>query len=110
MSTETHGASGYEKQDVNILKLSLIALVCLIILIASASWVWTYFARVSEETIYQFQLKPGSLTLDQLHAREDSVLTGYRILNADSGKYQIPVDSAMKLLAAESGKSVPPKR
>ena len=106
----THSDSGYEKRDVNVLKLGLIALVCVILLASAAGWVWTYFVRVSEETMYKTQLQPGSLTLDQLRAHEDSVLYRYGIVDTAAGTYQIPIDSAMKLLAAEAGKSVPSSR
>ena len=99
-----HGSSGYEKRDVNVRNLVLIAVICVVIVVAAMFWVWTYFVRVTEETVYQMVLRPGSLTLQELRAHEDEALNKYRIIDLGKGIYQIPIDSAMALVAREASR------
>lgn len=100
-----HGSSGYEKRDVNVRNLVLIAVTCVVVVVAAMFWVWTYFVRVTDETVYQMVLRPGSLTLQELRAREDEALNKYRIIDLGKGIYQIPIDSAMAIVAREASRS-----
>jgi hypothetical protein len=100
--TNAQGSGGYEKRDVNVRNLVLITIGCVIAVVASMVWVKSYFTQVTEETVYQMVLQPGSLTLQELRAREDEALNKYRIIDLGKGVYQIPIDSAMAILAREA--------
>jgi hypothetical protein len=98
------GDSGYEKQDVNLLKisifsLSLIGLVVIIIVLLSS-----YYVFFREETVYQEILKPESTTLRELRAKEDELLNSYSVIDSSEGVYRIPIKRAMELVAEESFK------
>jgi len=100
----THSSGGYEKRDVSVRNLVLITIVCVIVVVVSMIWVKSFFTQVTEETVYQMVLKPGSLTLQELRAREDEALNKYRIIDLGKGVYQIPIDSAMAILAREASR------
>ena len=55
-----------------------------------------------ENLIYEQQLSTRSKTLRDLRATEEETLNSYKVLNADSGRYQIPIEQAMKLMADEA--------
>lgn len=101
----THGSGGYEKRDVNVRNLVLVTIICIIIVVVAAIWVRSFFTRVTEETVYQMVLKPGSLTLQELRTHEDEALNKYRIIDITKGIYQIPIDSAMVILSREAAAS-----
>lgn len=102
---KAHGSDGYEKRDVSIRNLVLITVICVIVVVVSMIWVKSFFTQVTEETVYQMVLKPGSLTLQELRAREDEALNKYRIIDLGKGVYQIPIDSAMAILAREASRA-----
>ncbi|PWB73658.1 hypothetical protein C3F09_04960 [candidate division GN15 bacterium] len=97
----SYSPSGYEKRDVNIRLIVLVTVVCVAVIVASLFWIKSFFTRVTEETVYQMVLKPGSLTLKELRAHEDQALSTYQIIDRSKGIYQIPIDSAMAILARE---------
>lgn len=105
MTQQTPPSAGYEKRDVNVRNLILIAVLCVVIIVVAVAWVRVYFIKISEEEIYQSVLKPGSITLQELRAKEDNVLNTYRIIDPSKGIYQIPIDRAMELLADEAGRA-----
>lgn len=97
-----HESGGYDKQDVSIRRLVLISVMCMVVIVVASIWVRSYFIQVTEETIYEMVLKPGSLSLQELRTREDDVLNNYRIIDSTKGIYQIPIDSAMAIVAREA--------
>ena len=99
---QSAGGGGYEKRDVNIGKILAYAAGGIIILVILIIFLIDFFISVREENIYEAVLKPESAPLRELRARETEELTTYRIVDADKGIYQIPIDRAMELLADES--------
>lgn len=94
--------TGYEKRDVNIRKIFAYAGAGLVIMVLLVVFLIDYFVKVREENVYEVVLKPESAALRELHAREIEELNAYRVVDADKGIYQIPIDRAMALLADEA--------
>ena len=92
----------YEKKDVKILPVIGIASFLIVVLIVLLVFLNDYFLGVKEEIVYQTQLKPESSQLKNLRVAELKTLTSYKILDADKGIYQIPIEQAIKQLADES--------
>ena len=51
--------------------------------------------------VYERQLNPESVSLKEILAEENEILTSYKILDPDKGIYRIPVEQAMKILTEE---------
>ncbi len=98
---ETPGGAqtGYEKKDLNVRMVLLVAVIIIIVLVIFVTWIDSLYQITREETIQTNVLAPQSDTLLNLRAHEDEVLNNYKLLDPATGKYQIPVDRAMELLA-----------
>ena len=96
--------AGYEKSDVNAPKVIIFSFVGVVILAAILLFLYNYYLAEKEELVYEQQLKPESVSLRELRSTEEETLTSYKVLNAEKGIYQIPVDRAMQLLAEENFK------
>ncbi len=76
--------------------LVLLVLLTMIILSCGGESTVIYMAptvQISKNLKHQFDLK-------QLRAREKEALTSYKLLDSGKGIYQIPIDSAMKILTS----------
>jgi len=93
---------GYEKRDVNLAKVLIYGLLGIAVLVVIVFFVLDYFTAASEEAIYEAQLKPESVALRELRAREDEELNSYAVLDAQKGIYRIPIERAMELIAEEA--------
>lgn len=93
---------GYEKRDVNLAKVLIYGLLGIAVLVVIVFFVLDYFTAASEEAIYEAQLKPESVALRELRAREDEELNSYAVLDAQKGIYRIPIGRAMELIAEEA--------
>ena len=106
-STTDHYKPGYDKSDINVKKLLLWAIVCVVTVVVSIVFVVQYFSIVKEDIVYTKVLKPESISLRDLRAREDEILNSYRVLDPVKGVYQIPIERAMELVADEAYRSKP---
>ncbi len=97
-----HGASGYEKSDVNITKILIVAVAIVVFISIFLIWLRSYFVLTSEVETYQTVLSPESTSLRELRAHEDEVLNSYKLLDPAKGVYQIPINRAMELMADEA--------
>jgi len=93
------GSSGYEERDVNIGRIALIGIVCVILLALSLFFVDQYFIITKEKDIQEIILKPQSVTLREVRTREDEILNSYKLIDSAKGVYQIPISRAMEILA-----------
>jgi len=98
--TDQH--SGYETKDVNILKVVLSGIVGTLILVIMLLYLMDYFTAAKEEMVYEAVLRPESVPLRELHARETEELHSYAVLDQQKGVYRIPIERAMKLMADEA--------
>ena len=105
-ATET---TGYEKKDVNVKMVLLVAAVIIILIVVFIIRINSLYMLTQQEIIQTSQLKPQSAALRDLRAHEDEVLNSYKLLDASTGKYQIPIDRAMELVAAEAYRAQPNK-
>lgn len=95
-------AAGYDKRDVNVVWITTIALLVIALIVTFAIVLNEYFLITKERLIYENVLKPERADIRELRAREIEALTTYKVLNADSNRYQIPISRAMELMANEA--------
>jgi hypothetical protein len=97
-----HGSGGYEKKDVNVKAVLLVAAVIVVVIVISVLGVNQFVIYEKEKSAYEIRLKPDNPQLLELQAHEDSVLTSYKLLDTVKGYYQIPIDQAMDRVAKEA--------
>ncbi|UCG60357.1 MAG: hypothetical protein JSV52_08455 [Candidatus Zixiibacteriota bacterium] len=93
---------GYERSDVNVRMVVLIAVGVIVVVIVALIVLNEYFLSVKEQYVYDLVLKPESVTLRDLRAAEDEVLNSYKLLDSAGGVYRIPIERAMELVAEEA--------
>lgn len=94
--------AGYEKKDLNVTKTLIATVIIVVFLVASIAFVDEIFVHEKEQVITDVVLKPVSITLRDLRAKEDIVLNSYKLLDPQKGIYQIPIERAMKVCADEA--------
>lgn len=95
-------SAGYEKKDINVKKILIATVIIVIFLVVSVLYVDEIFVHEKEQLITDVVLKPVSITLRELRAKEDVVLSTYKLLDSQKGIYQIPLERAMKVYAEEA--------
>ncbi len=98
-------SAGYEKSDVNIAKLSIVGLAIIAFIVVSLLVMNEYFLIEKEAVIYSEVLQPKSVSLEELRAREDKVLTSYLLTDSAKQAYSIPIDNAMELYLKENSET-----
>jgi len=63
---------------------------------------YEYFMASSRNMVEEMVLKPQSVALRELRAREVEELNSYKILDPEKGIYRIPIDRAIELMADEA--------
>ena len=96
------GNDGYEKKDVNVTKVIGYTVFIVVIFVAILIFLSEYFLYTTEKMVYETVLKPESISYRDLRAREDEILTNYKVLDKEKGIYQIPIEQAMKITADEA--------
>lgn len=99
---DQHAKPGYERRDVNMKVLVLTSIVSVIAVAVSLICVDNYFVIEKEKAILDRQLSPVSSTLRDLRAKEDQVLGSYKLIDSTAGRYQLPIERAMELMADEA--------
>jgi len=103
LSHDSGHATGYEKTDIDPKKILLFAVVLIFILIISLVLLDDYFIYKKEQMYREMALEPEDLQLLGLRAKENRVLSSYGLADSAAGEYHIPIDSAMKQVAATAG-------
>jgi len=106
MTEHTHSAEGvagggYDRHDPNVGFLALFGFALIVVLVLVILGIQYYHDRVKEQQIFIKVLQPESQALKDLRAREDQELHTYQYINREKGQVRLPIDRAMKLLAAE---------
>ena len=91
----------YERRDINAVKVIGYSVAGVLILVVILVLLNDYFLINKDEIVYQTNLKPVSSELRDLRSWENDVLSNYKVLDAEKGVYQIPVERAMQLMAEE---------
>jgi hypothetical protein len=94
--------SGYEKRDANVRSLVGVLVISVVVIVIAVVLLYDYFIAIREEVVLENVLQPESPDLKALQAAEHEVLGNYRLLDSAKGTYQVPLDSAMVLLAREA--------
>jgi len=94
--------AGYEKKDASVAWITTVSLLIVVVIAIFAIALNEYFLISKESLIYDQQLSTRNKALRDLRATETETLNTYAVLNADSGRYQIPIEQAMKLMADEA--------
>ena len=92
---------GYEKRDISVARVTIYGIVGVIIIVIVIIFGVDYFNAVTDRAVEEAVLKPQSVPMRELRAREIEELNTYAVLDSASGIYRIPIDRAMKLLADE---------
>lgn len=79
----------------------MFTLISIVVLAVLLIMVDEWFIRTKEDLYYEMVLHPKNPQLLELRAREDSLLNSYGIADS-TGAYRIPIDSAIKVTAAEA--------
>ncbi|MCP4686119.1 MAG: hypothetical protein GY867_11840 [bacterium] len=101
-SSHSTNPSGYEKRDANVRSLVGVILVSVVVIVIAVVLLYDYFIAVREEVVLENVLQPESPDLKALQAAEVEVLTSYRLIDSTRETYQVPIDSAMVLMAREA--------
>ncbi|MFH1699380.1 MAG: hypothetical protein ABIE07_02235 [Candidatus Zixiibacteriota bacterium] len=91
--------SGYEKRDVNILKVLGYGAGLIAVLVIILIFLFDYYFATREELVYEMELKPISAELRELRAQEAELLSSYGLIDEKNEVYRIPIEAAMKLMA-----------
>ncbi len=92
----------YEKQDINISKIIGYAVAIIVILASILVFLNEYFVFARDNLVYEKVLKPESIELREIRAAEEKELNTYKLLDADNGIYQIPIERAIQVIADET--------
>ena len=103
MSHDTGHADGYEKTDIDPKKIFIFAALLIAFLIISIILLDDYFIYKKEQMYREMVLEPENPQLLELRAKENRVLGSYGLADSAAGEYHIPIDSAMKQVAATAG-------
>jgi hypothetical protein len=98
----TPNNSGYEKSDVKPTSLFLAAAIVIVVLIVIIVAINEFFLSSKEQMVYDAVLSKESAELRDIVAKDAEILNNYKVLDADKGIYQIPIDRAMQVMADES--------
>jgi hypothetical protein len=90
---------GYETHDLSVRLIVVVALIAILFLVGAAYLINEIFMISKEKLIEDVVLKPVSVPLRELRSHEDEVLNSYKVIDADDGIYQIPIQKAMEILA-----------
>lgn len=92
---------GYEKSDTNVRTIIIVAVVSIAFVIISVVFLNELFLAEKERLIHEIVLVPESEELLELRAYEAVEAEAFRAIDS-TGRYQIPIDLAMELIAAEA--------
>ncbi len=106
-SDATHGDAphsdvDYERSDMNLKQVIIVGVFSVVVMGASLFALDDYFSLGREKVMKEASLGVVWPELRAIHTAEFEALTKYKLLNADSGRYQIPIERAMRLLADEA--------
>lgn len=105
LGTELKGNKpGFDTGEVSVKKILFVGLLSAFVLAVILIGLYQLFIAQAEKQIYESVLRPESVPLRDLRAREDEILNSYKLLDPTKKVYQIPISRAMQLLAEESAR------
>ena len=103
MSHDLGHAGGYEKTDIDPKAIVISAVILIVFLVISLVLIEEYFIYKKEQMYQEMVLEPENPQLIELRAKENRILSTYGLADSAAGEYHIPIDSAMKQVAATAG-------
>jgi len=101
MSSHVEHPSGYEKSDISLSQVLLVATVGIAVLVICIIGVNEWFIMERESETQRVVLGPENPALIALRAQENEALLSYKMIDTATGSVRIPVERAMELLAEE---------
>ena len=92
---------GYERSDVNVVPIVAIAVVCLSTVALSILGLDAYFVRYREQLLQEAN-RVDYTQLIEIRASEKEILTSYGVVDKGKGRYRIPIERAMSIIAEEA--------
>lgn len=77
----------------------MVSLLILVILVVLTN---EFFLATKESLVTETVLRPESIPLRELRARETEILTSYGVIDAQAGVYRIPIEEAVQRMAEEA--------
>lgn len=99
-----HGDVDYDRTDMNIKQVLIVGIFSVVVMGASLFALDDYFSLGREQEMQESSLGVVWPELRAIRTAEFEALTKYKLLNKDAGRYQIPIDQAMRLMADEAFK------
>lgn len=97
--------TGYEKKDIGLRMIFITIGVSILLLLIFFVWSWDYFKATKDKIVYESVLKPESPILQEVRQREEKQLHSYGVLDAEQGRYHIPIEQAMERLLEQQTRS-----
>ena len=95
------GNAGYERSDVNLKWVIIFAFATVAVLVSFLVILNDFFAVEKEQIISEQVLSKDNPLLLEIRQRDQEILTGYRVIDAEKGIYGIPVKQAMQIIISE---------
>ncbi len=92
---------GYERSDVNLKWVIIYGFATVALLVSFLVILNDFFAVEKEQILSEQVLSKDNPQLQQIRQREQEIITGYRVIDAEKGIYGIPVEQAMQLIVSE---------
>lgn len=97
-----HGGVDYERRDVNAKTVLIYTFAILFLLIGFITMIHEFYIQTTEATVEEQVLTQSNEALQTLREQEAEMLNNYKLIDSEKGIYQIPIDRAMDILAAEA--------
>ncbi len=92
-------AVSYEKSDVNVKVMSIVAVLLVLLIASFVILLNDYFVYNVEKVELREELPNPELV--KIQQAEEAELSGYGIVDKEKGIYKIPIDQAMKVVISE---------
>ena len=106
MSKELKDYKGHDVEEISLRKVTVIILISVILVLIFFLVSREYFINTTEEVVYEMVLKPESEKLIETRSYEKEMLTSFKQIEGESGKFQIPVEDAKEILAKDYEKKL----
>ncbi|MCP4632332.1 MAG: hypothetical protein GY855_05355 [candidate division Zixibacteria bacterium] len=97
--------NGYEKSDVSSLKLIIYGIAGIFSVVVLLIVLYQFYLSATNKIVEEMVLKPKSIALRELRAREIDELNSYKLLDEKKGVYRIPIEKAINIMADEAYKN-----
>ena len=94
-------SEGYEKKDVSVKGIAFGAAATVALIIIFIVGIRDYFVFNMEKSKYEQIVKNPNLDLMEILRKDKALLTGYGLIDKESGIYKIPIGQAMKLVVKD---------